>query len=351
MRRWSLTLALLGATLAASLATAPVEAHSNQHLPEGDPVRWQRPVVDFVVDPSMFDADTLPDPTAVVRAAANAWAGIAYAPRFDVRVAPLGAAGYDAAAAHNTSGIALYRRNFPQRLDRAVLALTLLTRNSATGEIVDADVLIDAERNRFAQLSSAGMLGVPGAPNDYQNVLTHEFGHVLGLVEDPSEPGATMFPSSQPGEVAKRAPSAVDRESVARAYADAPAEDIGGCGGARVAPTFGGSGALAWVALAWLAFASRRTRVRGLALAVGLVLLALAAPTPRSRTSAHGLVLRARTVARGPVLVTRAEVQTDRGVVRVERLGGRVGTLVQEVLDAPSGSALRPGAVVSVPED
>jgi hypothetical protein len=325
-------------------------AHSDQWLPGGEPVRWHRSTVDFVVDPTMFDPETLPDPLAVVRASAAVWAGIAHAPRFEVRAAPLGPVGYDADARVNTSGIALFRRNFPQRFDRTVLALTLLTRNSVTGEIVDADVILDAERNRFACLSAEGMLGIPGAPNDYQNVITHEFGHVLGLVEDPDHPRATMYPSSQPGEVGKRVLASVDRESVARAYAEAPslvAHVAGGCGGAHVAPVLGGTGALAWVAIVWLAFASMRCRTRyWVVVGLGLLLLVLGVPTPRPRSSVWGLVLRSRTVPRGSVFTTRAEVQTPDGVRWVERLGGRVGGLVQDVLDAPSGTALRPGAVL-----
>jgi hypothetical protein len=351
MRRTLLLKVFLGAWLASNAAWA----HSDQRLPGGDPVRWHRASVDFVIDPSMFDGETMSDPVAVVRAASGVWRGIGHVPRFDVRVAPIGPVGYDGSARVNTSGIALYRRNFPQRLDRAVLALTLLTRNSVTGEIVDADIIVDAERNRFAQLSAEGMLGVPGAPNDYQNVITHEFGHVLGLVEDPGDPAATMFPSSQPGEVGKRALASVDRESAARAYAEAPslvAEVTGGCGGARIAPALGGTGAFAWVALAWLVFASRRPRrQRAAMVAVALGLLALGTPSPRPQTSRWGLVLRSTTVRRGAVLTTRADVRTPTGIVRVERLGGRAGRLVQDVLDAPSGSALREGAVVALPEE
>lgn len=351
MRRLLLPSVFLSAWLASSAAAG----HSDQRLPGGEPVRWHRPSIDFVIDPTMFDAETLPDPVSLVRAASGAWRGIGHVPRFEVRVAPLGPVGYDANARANISGIALFRRNFPQRLDRAVLALTLLTRNSVTGEIVDADIIVDAERNRFAQLTAEGMLGVPGAPNDYQNVITHEFGHVLGLVEDPGDPRATMFPSSQPGEVGKRALAPVDRESAARAYHESPslvAEVTGGCGGARIAPALGGTGALAWVALAWLAFAARRTRRHRVAMVVtALALLALGAPAPHPRTTRWGLVLRSRTVQRGPVLTTRADVRTADGVVRVERLGGRAGRLVQDVLDAPSGSALREGAVVSLGEE
>ena len=85
MRRLSLTSALLSAWLVAPAALA----HSDQRLPGGDPVRWHRASVDFVVDPTMFDAETLPDPLPMVRAASGVWAGIAHVPRFEVRVAPL----------------------------------------------------------------------------------------------------------------------------------------------------------------------------------------------------------------------------------------------------------------------
>ena len=340
------------AILALVLAPAAAGAHSEQRLAGGHAVRWHRSAVTFMVDPTMFDRDTLRDPVRVVSQAADVWRGNGHVPRFDVRVGAVGEPGYDPARSDNVSGIALYRRNFPQRFDRAVLALTLLTRNSATGEIVDADVIVDAERNRFAELSGAAMLGLPAAPNDYQNVITHEFGHVLGLVEDPDHPDATMYPSSQPGEVTKRALAAVDRESAARAY-DAPAtlvEDfVGGCGGARVTPRLGGQGALALTALALMGLSlTRRRRVQALALALGAVLLSLGAPGPVGPTSNRGVVVSAQALTAGGVIVTRAQVQTARGVVSVERLGGRLGGLEQRVLDAPSGTELRAGAEVEL---
>lgn len=339
--------------LAFGLVTSSASAHSEQRLPGGDPVRWHRRAVAFVVDPTLFDPD-LADPVDMVTSAASAWEGIGHVPRFEVRRGALGAVGYDPARVDgNVSGIALYRRDFPQRLDRAVLALTLLTRNSATGEIVDADVILDAERNRFRQLTNEGMLGLPGAPNDYQNVITHEFGHVLGLIEDPDHADSTMFPSSQPGEVSKRRLSHVDVESAARAYPTPPStldDFVGGCGGgARVSPRATGRGALAAFAVALLCVGALRARRPRLTVFVaGAILLALGAPEATPRTTLHGLVLRAETHPRGGVLVTRALVATARGTVRVERLGGRLGAYEQRVLDAPSGTELRPGASVDV---
>lgn len=340
--------------LALCLACLPrfAAAHSEQRLTGGQTVRWHRSSVSFVVDPSMFDRATIRDPMRTVVRSATAWEGNGHVPRFEVRTGSLGEPGYDPNRSDNTSGIALYKRNFPQRFDRAVLALTLLTRNSVTGEIVDADVIVDAERNRFAEITGPSLVGVPGAPNDYQNVITHEFGHVLGLVEDPDHPDSTMYPSSQPGELTKRELAAVDRESAARAYAAAPSlveELVNGVGGSRAAPRVGGSSVLAVAAVALLALtASRRRRARVTVFVGAAVLLALGAPAPSSSPSVMGVVERAQALTVRGVIVTRAEVRTAEGRVTVERIGGTIGALEQRVLDAPSGTELRAGAVIDV---
>ncbi len=343
--RTSLCLSLL---LCAPLAAA----QSEQRLATGDTVRWHRSRVPFVVDASMYEGASIREPARLVDESAAAWFGNGHVPRFEVTDGALGEPGYDPRRDDNVSGIALYRSHFPQRFDRAVLALTLLTRNSATGEIVDADIIIDAERNRFAELSGPELLGVFGAPNDYRNVITHEFGHVLGLVEDPDHPESTMYPSSPPGEVTKRALSPVDRASAARAYAAAPTlvEDfVGGCGGAaRVAPRAGTHGALALslVGLSAVVLLARRRRAQVVFFGLSAVGLALAAPAPSPVDT--GLVLSSRCLRVGGVLVTRARVQTDHGVLSVERVGGRLDGFEQRVLDAPSGTALTPGARVEL---
>jgi hypothetical protein len=340
------------ATLGVVCASGAAHAHSEQHLSSGQTVRWHRSAVTFVVDPTMFDRGTLRDPMRLVAQSASAWQGNGHVPRFEVRAGDLGEPGYDPERADNTSGIALYKHNFPQRFDRAVLALTLLTRNSVTGEIVDADVIVDAERNRFAELAGPGLVGLPGAPNDYQNVITHEFGHVLGLVEDPDHPDSTMYPSSQPGEVTKRELAAVDRESAARAYAAPPTfveEFVGGCGGARVTPRLGGYGALGLTAIALFAIAATRRRRAPVTVFVGAaLLLAAGAPAPVAQRPVWGVVERAQALTVRGVIVTRARVRTAEGVRSIERVGGRVGALEQRVLDAPSGTELRVGAVVDV---
>jgi hypothetical protein len=343
-------------TLLATLTVAAAHANSDQYLRTGEPIRWHRRAVTFMVDPSMRDS-SLTDPIAVIGRAASVWAGIANAPRYDLREGSIGAIGYDSSRPDaNISGIAMYHQNFPRRVDRQVLALTLLTRNSATGEIVDADIILDAESNRFAVLSDLGLPGVATAPNDYQNVITHEVGHSLGLTEDPDHRDATMYPSSQPGEVSKRRLSPTDVDSVRRAYAavmtDGEPLPAGGCGGASVVPRTGlGSGrmALAFVGVALLALLAGRSRKSKTMLYVGAAaLVVLGAPEPGPYVTRYARVLSANTYFLHGVMVTRATVSDHAGVRTIERVGGRVGTLAQTAYDVPSGDDLVPGRAVAL---
>jgi hypothetical protein len=337
------------------LQASPSEARSDQYTATREPVRWRRQTVPFVIDPGAYDSATLPDPAALVTRAAASWEAMPNTPRLQVRPGSVGPLGYDASRGRaNTSGLRVFRTGFPQRFEGSPLAVTLLTRNRLTGEVLDADIVVDAEHHRFAHLGPAGMLGVAGAPNDWQNTVTHELGHALGLVEDAATPNAAMYPTSRPGEVSKRSLSDEDRLSVQEAYAtpSEPSElDMQpGCGGAHVGPGRVGRGnELAFLAVAILGLAAWRTRLarRGaVVLACGLLVAAgaWAQTTPRNVAMAH--VLQTRSWMDGGLIMTRAVVQTPQGMTVLVRPGGAVGELEQQVFDAHDAHALVEGATV-----
>ncbi|HEY6725897.1 MAG TPA: matrixin family metalloprotease [Polyangiaceae bacterium] len=151
------------------------------------------------------------------------------------------------------------------------LAITIGFSDEETGEITEADIIINS-RHAYSHLNSP----IPGAPStscdgtsqasvcdyryDLQNVMTHEVGHFYGLGEDREDRTATMYSCTSACETHKRDVSDGDRQTMGRLYKDAlpkqyPAVN---CDAARVAPrgpTWGWAGALA---LGLVAFARRR---------------------------------------------------------------------------------------------
>ncbi len=97
-----------------------------------------------------------------------------------------------------------------------VFALTVLTYNTCSGEIVDGDILLDDASHQFCVTScNAGT-------QHLRNTLTHEVGHLLGL--DHSDlPQATMYYSAPSGEVQKLTLHGDDLQGICQTYAN-------GCG-------------------------------------------------------------------------------------------------------------------------
>lgn len=334
---------------------AAAHAFSTDYTAAGRPIRWQQGVIDFRVDPAHADQE-FAGLGALVSASAAQWNNVADvdAPTLRVVPGPLGEIGFDPARGDNASGVRVYRSAPPIPLG-AALALTVVTLRHGTGEVVDADIMVDAASHRFAALSPAGMLG--GAGYDIQNTLTHELGHVLGLREDPGEPEATMFPASPPGEVSKRDLAPVDGASLRMAYTDdgaplsaamAARAPSGGCGGARVAPTRPHGAVAALVAAVALVAARAWLRRGGMVCAA--VTLLIAGPLLQAPVAPNELTVRAVSSARvGGILFTRALLSERDGRLRwVELPGGRDGAYEQRIYGAPSGSDLAPGGAVQM---
>jgi hypothetical protein len=167
------------------------------------------------------------------------------------------------------------------------LAVTTVTKNKTTGEIVDADMELNAVRYAWADLAAHPELASPRTA-DFQNTVTHELGHVLGLAHpcwiandgpaplldndgqpepscnDPNLPAtiadSTMFSSVSTSDTVRRTLAPDDQRAVCEIYpaaeASCPSADSGGCTLAAAPVHLSGAG---------------RTRVlAGIALALGL---------------------------------------------------------------------------------
>ncbi|MET0594162.1 MAG: matrixin family metalloprotease, partial [Polyangiaceae bacterium] len=175
------------------------------------------------------------------------------------------------------ANIVVLRSSWDEEGANKILGLTTVTYNSATGELLDADI----EINGLMPISG----GHPGPGQyDLQSILTHEAGHFFGLthspvgVEDNCHDGATMCPSYDPGSEDFRTLEDDDVAGICTIYPpdrDTPACDdspkrgfspecgldpmTGGACAIRL-PAGRGAGRALPLAIGWIALVLRRLR-------------------------------------------------------------------------------------------
>jgi hypothetical protein len=91
--------------------------------------------------------------------------------------------------------------------DSATLAVTRLTYTRSTGELLDAEVQLNASGWLFTTVDSPPCAASAPKPDcvatDVQNTLTHELGHAVGF-DHTTYPGSTMQATAPIGETSKR---------------------------------------------------------------------------------------------------------------------------------------------------
>jgi len=152
----------------------------------------------------------------------------------------------------------------------AVVALTTSSYIEATGELVDADVELNAA-TAFPTVvdsppCSPGALSTSCVANDVQNAMTHELGHFLGLAHAP-DPSSTMYANEPLGETSKRVLDSGSKQFVCdvypagRASIDCSASSGGGGGSSSGCSSTGSTGGIVpGLAVLLAALAARRPR-------------------------------------------------------------------------------------------
>jgi len=258
---------------------------------DGGHVRWHTAAVDVVVDKSFSDlaGDDL------LSAALDAWrVSGAVLPSVSTLPGEERKVGYDPDGPNEN--VVVYAPNGWTKANGA-LAVTVLTYETTSGRIVDADLLVNGGGRLFERFDhdesdpnsdpvsiehSSGGSGTETTPKtarfDLQSVVTHELGHFFGLGEDYDDGSTTMYYRTRAGEIHKRLITKGDSDVIGALYAEGasdttPSGDVG-CGRSQLArgrgspPSWMGL-AVAALGLALLGIARRarteQVRVRALA--------------------------------------------------------------------------------------
>ncbi|MEZ4231883.1 MAG: matrixin family metalloprotease [Polyangiaceae bacterium] len=212
-----------------------------RYTEDGIPERWGSTQLTLQIDPTLKRLD--PNAADAVARSVEAWQGLENLPRVDVMsLAGSSDEDDDAPAKLEESELVpdgkntiSYRRlNIPGH--RKDLAITVTYANPRTGEIVEADMYVNARRD-FGLLArdieatpscSGSVSGRCDQRFDLQSVVTHELGHLFGLGEDLEDPLSTMYLCTSPCETHKRVLSEPDHLSATELYlAEIPAEEQG----------------------------------------------------------------------------------------------------------------------------
>jgi hypothetical protein len=238
------SLVFAGTVLVACMVALPARAYVRAVTSAGVPVWWKNPNVslDFPLGapPPAMTSDAY---LQAARLAAAAWSGPTLACT-DLVISIRETAEATADVGLDFRNVIVMRADDWSYASNA-LAMTTVAKNTKTGEIVDADIEINAVDEVWADLVQDPSLA-DGTKYDFQNMLTHELGHVIGLahtcsmasdsgprlLDNQGQPeldcaspdlpaavaSATMFPSVSPTDTSRRTLSPDDAQAACDVY-------------------------------------------------------------------------------------------------------------------------------------
>jgi len=145
---------------------------------------------------------------------------------------------------------------WPHQAPKTTLALTTVSYDTKTGELLDADLEVNTANVKLSTTDT-----VPATGYDFQSIVTHESGHFLGLAHS-IEPKATMFASYTPGTKSLRTLTSDDVDGICAVY-----PPKGGCTCTTTPSPRRDAFAFSALAIAALTLRFRRRKEKGLATA------------------------------------------------------------------------------------
>jgi Matrixin len=202
---------------------------------EGLPVYWKNACVGYSVQSDASIHVSYDEAVDIIDTAFQAWTtatcdgspvGIAASNTGSVTCNEVGYNSPESNGRRGNQNLIVFRdRSWPYE-DGATdtLGLTTLTLNLETGEILDADLEINASRGNFSTTDT-----VPSDGFDLLSVVTHEVGHFFGLAHA-RDPMSTMFASYQSGSSELRSLTEDDVAGICAIYPTATTRSGGASG-------------------------------------------------------------------------------------------------------------------------
>ncbi|MCL2777958.1 MAG: matrixin family metalloprotease [Polyangiaceae bacterium] len=186
----------------------------------GLPLFWRNACVGYSINRSVTSNMTLDTATTIIDKAFATWSNTtcpASGDKVGITADDLGPVDCDEVN-FNPNGpnqnVIIFRDSWPYNDPYNTLGLTTVTFNVNTGEIVDADMELNATGAKLTTTDS-----VPSTGYDLQSIVTHEAGHFFGLAHS-TNPDATMYPAYTPGTSSLRELTSDDIAGICSIYPD-----------------------------------------------------------------------------------------------------------------------------------
>ena len=189
---------------------------------DGDPLRWGGPCISLSLDERGSSDLDMATVRGAIERSFEAWTSVDCGgghPAFNIRLndamTRCHVASFDLNGP-NANTIAFVDNFEDEGYDESAFAVTIVWYSIDSGEIFDADMLINEDFTPYTICPESGCVG---DVIDLENVITHEAGHFFGLAHS-AEHLATMYSLAPRGEIQKRTLHSDDREGFCELYAE-----------------------------------------------------------------------------------------------------------------------------------